>query len=313
MKKSIIHITIALFLIVIVDKISSIIFDTFYKKQLSGQSGGKINAYLKSETNHELLILGDSRALYQVIPDSLNPEAFNLSHAGMGLSFQSALLHVLISNHKKPKNILIHIDPDQFLIQKNTLGDRSVLQLRYYYKSDAFVKKYIDELGFEEKFKFLFSSYRHNGKLFSEIKNGVFPLRLNSSLNGYEPSLPEVQDSSNVMYMAQKEKEPKDPTFNMQYFHYVTDIVLQCRKNRIGIYFFTAPTFVYLNFQKKFSREISDYLKKNNTPYFNSNEFNESWKNNPSNWKDARHLNHNGAQLFSREIGNWYKQLQKSR
>ena len=95
----------------ITDRGLAFLFKKIYDYSLVGQTGGKINYYLRKVKTPDVLIMGDSRAYYLVNPDSFkNVSAFNISHAGMDQCFQNGLLSVLIHKKKVPHVVLLFCD-----------------------------------------------------------------------------------------------------------------------------------------------------------------------------------------------------------
>ncbi|MCB0489365.1 MAG: hypothetical protein R2820_08790 [Cyclobacteriaceae bacterium] len=301
MKKLFQYLIFCMFALLVTDRGLSFILDYLYVKTKTGQTGGKINYYLTSTKHVDFLIMGNSRSLYQIIPDSLAGNAYNLSHAGMGPSFQTGLLSVLIKQAKLPSIILLHIEPYDFI------GDhenRDIQNLRYYYGKDSIVTQLINKISTTEKFKFTFQLYRYNGKGFSLLKNFVQTSSSAIDSNGYEPLPPQPTDSINTLYSVQAHEPIPAASLNPEQAEILSDFIQMCRVKNIKLICFTSP--VYYESDSNFTVALDSlgaFLAKMNVPYLNYIKSPiESLENHPSLWRDANHLNHKGAQIESQRL-----------
>ncbi|MGE0587550.1 MAG: hypothetical protein AB7O48_03185 [Cyclobacteriaceae bacterium] len=301
MKRLLQYLIFCVFALLVYDRGLSLILDYLYLKTKTGQTGGKINYYLTSAKSFDFLIMGNSRSLYQVIPDSLAADAYNLSHAGMGPSFQTGLLSVLIKHTKMPKTILLHIEPYDFI------GDhenRDIQNLKYYYGKDSIVTQLINRISSTEKLKFAFQLYRYNGKGFSLLKNFI---QTGSSVvvnNGYEPLLPQLTDSANTLYSVQAYRPIPSTHLNPEQMEILSDFIRMCRDKNTMLICFTSPVYYESGSGLNVTLDSLDaFLTKMDVPYLNYIKSPiESLENHPSLWRDANHLNHKGAQIETQRL-----------
>ncbi|MEQ8362601.1 MAG: hypothetical protein RH948_06990 [Cyclobacteriaceae bacterium] len=284
-----------------IDRGFNYLLDQLYNETMTGQTGGKINHYLSLKNSPEILIMGNSRSLYQVIPESINPNSYNLSHAGMGLAFQSGLLSILSEKEKMPSIILLHLDPDDFTSDQRNSDIRN---LKYYYGRNAVITNSINNLSRAEKFKYLFKLYRHNGRLIPLLKNYIQTLNTTTFSNGYESLMPKPQDSINTIYSSMAQKKLPEKKFDKNQLKLLNDFILLCQQSDTKLICFTSP--VYFNPGNRYQitlYNIESFLASQEIPYINylTNPI-QPLQNRPSLWRDAFHLNDSGAKIESKSL-----------
>ncbi len=271
---------------------------------LAGQSGGKINYFLKKTNITNIIIMGNSRAYNQIIPDSLGNDCYNLAHAGMKQTFQTGLLSILESNKKIPNTILLHVEPSEFLIGKE---DKSIQKLKYYYGTDSIVTKYINEISFYERFKFIFSSYRFNGQFLNIVKSLVKPDSSDETVKhkGWRFISSTSRDSINVFYSIKTYQKQLLYPFDDKLLEHLFQFIKICKKRNTNLICFTSPQFITSKEEIEIANNFQKILEKYNIKYFNylDHPIPELIEK-PMFWKDAMHLNQKGASIESSDIRN---------
>jgi hypothetical protein len=284
--------------LIIADRIIGFVLHKIFEKTYTGQSGGKINYYLQ-KINCEILILGDSRAMNQIIPDSFSIPTFNLAHAGMDDVFQEALLDLVLAKHKKPKVILLHIDPMNFTAQDDILVKSQYL--KQFYGESPLLTSYIDSSGKYEKLKYFFSSYKYNNALFSLLNNRIRDAEKSNS--GYEPIPPTPQDIERTKITSRGDTLDYIAAANQKKIDRLDRMIKRCRNLNIRVICFTAPVWRETN-ELKIQRvydDINACCKQNQTHFFDYSH-SESKTNilmKEGYWYDSKHLNERGAKYFS--------------
>ena len=294
-------------LILLTDRFISTALSFVYTKTLTGQSGGKINYYLHQSAIPDLLIMGNSRAFYELDPDSFNISAFNIAHAGMDDCFQLGLLSILIQQHKAPSKILLHVEPVNFL-QKDTAPffSNDILQLKYYYGQNSDVTNLINDLGYFEKEKYWLHSYRFNGRVISELKNFYSTLHLPSDYfgNGFEKNPVLKTDSLKTITMAGVPFNGH-VYFNKSKTRYLVALIQLALSNHIEVQCFTSPYFYkknisYLQPEQQWIQTLMSKYQIRYIDYSTNHTIPEL--ENASYWTDADHLNEKGAAIFSKQV-----------
>ncbi len=291
--------------LLVFDNLTATVFDQLYKNVRTGQTGGKINQYLSLASTPDVLIMGNSRALYQIIPDSISPTAFNISHAGMGPGFQTGLLSILAQKNRLPKKILLHIEPSDFTTEQS---NTDIQNLKFYYHENSYVRDQINRISKYEKYKYWFSMYRYNGRLMPLIKNLVLN-REETNLGGYEWISPTPHDSINTIYSYEKAKAYKEAAFNQDQLLFLEAFLDLCAQHNIQVVAFTSPLFNHLNQFPIATHQLVQFLTQRNIPFIRLTDAEQVVLSDPFLWKDAFHLNHSGAQIQSRLISEKLKNL----
>lgn len=284
-------------LLIVCDRSLGFLFDFFYKHTKTGQTGGKINYYLSLPKTPEWVVMGNSRALYQIIPDSFARPTYNLCHAGMHQIFQTGLLTEMEKQGKMPPLILLHIEPDEFLGEQ---FNRDIQNLKYYHSKNEWITHELNVLSRYEQVKFLFASYRYNGRVISLMKNYIQTMRAPYASNGYMAIEPTFTDSTTTMYSLQQKLPVAAENMNEQQWDYLNEFIARCHKNGTQVFCFTSPIYSYHQKSNPGIQELESRLQKLQVPYINYLKKDIlALQLKASLWKDRYHLNHTGAQIES--------------
>jgi hypothetical protein len=306
MKRFFLFIALLIAVIIFTDRIAAVVLDQVYKNTFTGQTGGKINQYLNASEKFDFLIFGNSRALYQVIPDSIDGRGFNISHAGMGPTFQTGLVSILEQEKMIPQLIVLHLEPYEF---NEPEPDATVQNLRYYHGKNDHVTKSLNNLSRFESFKFSLDLYRHNGRIVSLIKNFYQTKTSHVPSNGYDLISPSIRDSTNTIYTFEKLDKSPTEKINPERLLQLEDFIKIVKRNNCHLIAFTSPVYKGLNHYPKTIGVIDSLLASKSIQFLNLNRKDPELTENPRLWKDAYHLNHAGARLFSRVLA---KEIRKN-
>lgn len=301
MRKAVVYFLIFVVSLFLLDRGITFCCDHLYSQIKTGQSGGKINYYLSLPQQPKLLIMGDSRSFRHTNPDSFPISCYNISHAGMDQSFQTCLLNVIISQKKSPSYILLQIEPFNYIKKKKSpyLFSDSPQQLKYYYDKDTLVKKYIDQISTFENCKYIFKSYRYNGRLVSLLKN-AYQTRTNKTYgNGFEPLEPKDRDSVNTIYSSSQKFDVSELEMNYLQVGYLTKFIEICRCNNIQLICYSSSVYEAFERDLYYSQKIGAYLSSLKVPYINYIKDQHPQLHNPWYWHDVYHMNEKGAKIES--------------
>ena len=221
------------------------LLDKIYVKVMTGQPGGKINYFFSLNKTPRLLIMGNSRAFYQIIPDSFRVSSYNISHAGTDDSFNSGLLSLLLEKNKKPEVVLLQIDPGFYsgTSEEDDVHSSSVEVLRYYYGKNQQITDYINQINFSRKYFYLLKLYRYNNSVINIFYN-YLKTRSGTDISktGYGFIQPSRDDSSNTLYSAAAARYPAHK-FAYKKMKYLKTIVSLCEKNNVKLILFSSPYY----------------------------------------------------------------------
>jgi hypothetical protein len=307
MKQFVYYILLVSAIVFTADILVSASLDHLYLKTRTGQTGGKINYYLHLPKPPQLLIMGNSRAFYQIIPDSFHIPAFNIGHAGTDDGFEAALLDLLEKEHKLPEIILLQVDPSFYrgATPQDDVNSTSVNVLQYYYGTNETITNYINQISPSQRFFFLFRSYRYNNRLINIINNYYKTAESKiDNQTGYEAIPYDKPDSINTINSLSKALFPPF-VFAPNKMKYLKEIISVCKSHGTRLVLFSSPNFddrmsAYL---RPLSQKIDSLTRANNITYINYLEIKLPLiTNNGGYWKDSEHLNHRGAQIQSHDL-----------
>jgi hypothetical protein len=276
------------------------VLDVAYQRVRTGQTGGKINDYLHKEPQPELLIMGDSRALYQILPDSFHRPTYNLSHAGMYQIFQTGLLSV-ITQSRKPQVILLQVAPFEYIGPIETTT--SAQNLKYYYGRNDTVTRYINSISRYERYKYVYDLYRYNGRVLPLVKNLVDTYRKSDYGNGYIELPPTPRDSLNTVFSAVADSNSRAARFHYPRLRYLQSFIQLCKQNNTKLICFTSPVYRRSTQAIHGTAVLDSFLRANNVPYVDyiGRPLPELQRRGVY-WKDARHLNLLGGSIQSQHL-----------
>ncbi|MEO8768526.1 MAG: hypothetical protein ABI402_00520 [Ferruginibacter sp.] len=304
MKKILIKLLIIIISVIVIDRSLTYIFDkVVFSKTMSGETGGTVNYLIKKKKDKDFLILGSSRAKYHLDPSLLtnyyNGNGYNAGISGTGgLIYNDLLLRLLTSKGIKPKAIMLQVDIYPYFTTDDEKTENEFLQLYPFIgQSDslrAFIYRNVD---YTEKFKLFFHTYRYNGKFLNVIYN--YAKRKSVKDNNGFVGLPAKFDTTGFRI---KDDLAKKHTFSQAKINALLGIVQTCKANNIKLSIVFSPSYQNSLYLPEGNTMITTLLRNNGVQdiydYSQLDSLPSSLQA-PSMWKDALHLNKEGAAIFS--------------
>lgn len=290
-------------ILVVADRVLARVCDYLYSRTLTGQTGGKLNHYLSLEPRPTLVVMGNSRAYYQVIPDSFGVPTYNLCHAGMSQVFQTGLLDVLAQQERLPKAVLLHLDPYDYTSATEAITD--IQNLKYYFRTNPTVARYTREISVYEPYKYWLDLYRYNGRIISLAKNYLQTRRTPADRlgNGYDRIAPTPLDSLNTIYSARKDPQEAKVRFHYDRLRHLDAFLEICRRRNVRVVAFTSPVFEPAASVSRACQTLDSVLNARQVPYIDYvNQPLPLLQRRLTYWKDNRHLNELGAKVQSHDL-----------
>lgn len=305
MKKILITLTTLLIILVTTDRVFTWFFTNyFFSKTQSGDSGGAVNYLMQKKKNVDFIILGSSRAKHHINPALLsnlyNGNGYNAGINGTGgIIYSNMLLQLLVSKGIKPKMILLQTDPyPYFIADKDEDVTNELLPLYPFINESSVLKEFINKnTAWTERFKLLFHSYRYNGTFFRVLFNYAKRNSITDN-NGFEGLLGKI-DTTGFKITGDLNKTY---SFSQLKLNTLTDVIQTCRANNIKLAVVFSPAYKNNIFLKQGYNVLIELLHKNNvTSIYNFSDIeNIPSLQTPDMWRNATHLNSNGAKEFSR-------------
>ncbi len=294
---------IAIFLVI--DLILGSIAQELFFSQETGKFARTTHAI--RETNAKVLIFGSSHAHRHYVPEvvekELNTTCYNVGAEGQQLLYHTALLKMILKR-TKPELIVLNID-ESFLYKSDVAYER-LSDLHPYYENNRDELKPILSLKSRlTDFKLFFKSYQVNSTIVHAIRYYLSP---QIDDKGYRPLYgvlkPETKENQEKEYI---EVIDKDFVAALQTF------IETAKNNKIKLVFVTSPTFSVVDHTTNESyQKIVQLANDQKIPifdYFN----NMTFRGKAELFHDFSHLNHKGAQLFTKSLTDSIIEIRKAR
>lgn len=255
----------------------------------------KVNYNLNRE-HSDILILGSSRCYYHYVPsiikshiDSISNKdysVFNLGINGFFLNYNCCLIESLLRKYT-PKLIILETSDERL---------ENIQEIHYLYPffdENEIIQKYTKQLGLKEYIKLHFNSYKFNNMIIPSIYGLMTP---KDKGDGYYPRYGSIcKDES--LYIIERLKIKENMTINPILKKNLTNVFKLCKDKGVTLVVFSSPQFGYYRANKN----LAQLCKEHDIPYFDmmaNDYFNTNYKL----FKDAVHLNDDGAKEFTTMI-----------
>ena len=293
---------------VLLDQGIGLLLDNIYKQNKIGEAGGKLNYYLDDIDSTDILILGSSRGLSHIIPDSFGNRCFNLSHHGMKVPFNAGVVQILNVKNKLPNFLILHIELPSFAFYiGNDIDKSETAFLRYYYHQIPKIREYIDEISPFEKIKYLSKLYRYNGTIPSMLSNYIRSQKSPPTDNGFEITYPSLKDSARIEKQVQLQlkrvRPSKELLISKQSLKYLDDIISICNQKEVNLVIVSSPKYQPKTPGEELAANfLEKYLEKEKILFldYGDNQIQELQK--LKYWRDFEHMHIKGAEVFTKNL-----------
>ena len=277
--------------------------------------------YVFTKVNSDVIITGSSRARRNynpnIIGDSLNMSCYNAGHDGQSLFYDLALLKVLNQRYH-PKLVVVDLLPEE--IYYNPIHyDRLSVLLPYYH--DFFeIRNTVNLRGLDkidtsatwykvlplnkEKVKLLSSIYPYNSTLYDIIMGHYKKEKY--ALSGFYP-LQETLTPDKAKDILRQYKElyskPSAKLIDPNKVNYLKALIEMCQRNNIKVVIALSPAIEYIDREEAYET-IGTIAAEHNIPFMDYTLHKELLN---LNYFADNHMNFNGANQFSSELGHELK------
>lgn len=302
MKKRIFHfckkIAFLALIILLLDICIGKVLQFFYLKMKTGQSA-RIT-YSVTKATEEIIIFGSSRANHNYVPsifeDSLQLSTYNCGIDGQEILFHYALLQSF-KNRKTPQVVILDLNFDDF--EKNTISYDRLYVLLPYYKMNDYIQPVVNLRSPFEKIKCESSLYRLNSFILPILVNNIVKRKEESS-KGYLPLFKELD--TNII----KPKDIAPPVLDTTKVRIFNNFIKECKKQNCKLFVFVSPIYKPKHLTSNTISIADSICKLENIPFTNYSNL-KPFNNNINYFQDYLHLNHNGAQIYTRLIASEIK------
>jgi hypothetical protein len=243
-----------------------------------------------------------------VIPDSLSPTAYNLSHNGMSVAFQAGLVAVLDQYDAMPTRVLLlHVDPEEALMDQAG-GD--IRFLRRYYGSVPYVTDRINGLHPLERCAFWSDVHRFNGMVPGLLRAWWGPAAPRTAQGrGYVQRPDQPTDATRTLHTAEKDSVNaatyaarwSEELFREGIGAPLDHIDSVCRSRGVSLILFTSPRYRTTAAREAFNARARAALGPHRRWVMPQGPEVEQLRDIRF-WRDNVHLRHDGARLFSASL-----------
>ncbi len=241
----------------------------------------------------QLLVLGSSRAQRHYVPSilrkSMGKVCLNGGRDGQGLPYSTGLLHLALKRYTPE---LVILDLGNADLVRDPSSTMRVSSLSPYYHRHPDLAPYLEVRGDHELLKLRCRCYAYNSKVVDLLRYRLLPFLTPDDDSGYIPvegrmtSLPPVASGPSLA-------QPVSP----ELVELLAVSLRECREKQIKFLGVFSPS--YVDDSKCTSRRVlEDLLKENGFAWLDFTN-NSDFAGRPELFSDPRHLNHEGAELFT--------------
>ncbi len=300
-------------LVFFLDYTTSKALNLLYCYNENGQSGGKVNHYVRLDPRPDISILGNSRAMHHLIPDSLSASAYSLTHNGLSFIFHAGLFDLVSSSAESGDTVVFHLEPDELYDRVSFYQD--IRFLKYHYNRSDVIREYTSDLSPYEGIKHWLSLYNFNSISLNVVKGAIDTYLNGPSSKGFTLLEANLSSVENVRVGAEDQtRYATDSTIsaNPQTLQLLDHLIKVANEQDIKLVFFTSPVYYRPTLRQIDGCEIlEEHLKRRGVFYLDfMTKIEIQELSNEKMWYDASHLNSNGARVFSSQFR---KELDKLR
>jgi hypothetical protein len=299
LKKILFNITIVGVVVFILDFTIGKTLRHFYFKETSGVHYR--TTYSIEKTIAETLVFGSSRANHHYVPeifeDSLQQTFYNTGRDGNGIFFQAALIQSVLKRYT-PKTLILDYWGD---FNKGQFEYDKIASLLPYNRTHKEIRKTVGLKSPFEKIKLASEIYPFNSQI------------LTIALGNLETSKNRMQDNKGYVPLYNEWKAELDSIgdysineVDSNKVNALKDFIAFSKKSGAKIFVVCSPVFQKFNMRQEIAI-CEQICAAENIPFLNFSR-DTFFLNNKSFFQDDVHLNHKGAQMFSKMVVTKVKQ-----
>lgn len=298
-KELLIKLVIFFILLIILDRGIGYFLEKIYFSQDHGYYYR--TTYVFEKATPDILILGASKASHHyvsnMIIDSLQESCLNAGEDGYFILYQEATLRCMLKRKYFPKLLLLDLNDDEF--EKNTYKteDRLSILLPYYHRHPE-IRDIVELKSPYEKYKVMSCLYTFNTVLLPAL-SGTLDLNnrklVEQKSAGYVP----LNEKWSGTF---KKIESHGQTLDSIRIKAFEEIIKLTRENNINLVVVVSPAYKIYNRGYNPTTEVLQKISQKNKIQFWNYINDTTYLNNKQYFKDVRHMNDDGAIIFTANI-----------
>jgi len=291
-KGFIIKVVIFVLLFCIIDAVSGILLNHFFFQQKRKLTYGL------EQCNEDVLLFGSSRTQHhlnsKIIADSIGLSVYNLGSGGQNIFYHYVILKSALARYV-PKVVVLQIETIDIYKTPATWNEEKLSAFFPYYYRDENVQEVVNLRSNYERYKMLSNLYCYNSEI---VSIGVLKIINNNTEmayrnGGYIP-ISEEPHYKGTFSTVENEFGQEVDTLKLEY---INKFISLCKDNNVECILVITPWFADFSDNYQFVNEVSKLSLTYNIPflnYINDKEFMRA-----DYFKDKKHLNSKGANVFS--------------
>lgn len=297
MKKFLVKLCIFLFSIIIIDICFGFIIG-YINDNVNCDDAGRDN-YICNKLEADILVFGSSRAQHHyntvMISDSLGVPSFNCGEAGYGIFLSYGRFKMILDRYT-PKVIIYDITPAFDYLDYND-NPKHLYRLKNFYNRNG-VDSIFWDIDPKEKYKMISSMYKYNSSYLRSVFSFFVNMPNKIELNGYEPMTGSIDKMKiNKGYIDYDSKAGYK--YDLLKIKYLRKFIDLAKTKKIKILLVSSP--VWYGQDSKVLEPIKEICNIDNVKlvdYSNDNKY----VHRDQYFKDGKHLNAKGADVFTKDI-----------
>lgn len=294
MKRLFIKLLVFALLFIAIDQAIGAGFSTLIAKARGGDTGK--NNEIADRTTASVILFGSSRCDHhydpRIIADSLGMTCYNAGRDGNGILLMYPYYRMLSSRYQ-PRLVIYDLSGFDVAEDDHT---KYLEWLRQFY-GRAFVDSMVWDINPDERYKMLCRSYRFNGKGLQLIGDAIHPMQ--QDILGYKPLYGTIPyEPTPIPAEGQK---PIDP-FKEKY---LIRLIQDCKRNGTRLIFTFSPSYGQ-TWHSPYHDALRRLFRRYHVPFlYHQND--KRFVMNRRYFKDSSHLNHVGAEAYTRMVASEIK------
>ncbi|MDB5280406.1 MAG: Esterase, hydrolase-type domain [Ferruginibacter sp.] len=299
LKELFVKLGIFLILLIILDKGIGYFIEKIYFSQDHGYYYR--TTYVFEKATPDIIILGASKASHhyvsKMITDSLKHSCFNAGEDGYFILYQEASLRCMLKRKYIPKLLLLDLNDDEF--EKNTYKTEDRLSILFpYYQRHPEIRDIVELKSPFEKYKLMSTLYSFNTVLLPALSGSIDLNNRKESEKKYAGYVPLTEKWNGTIKTIESHGQLLD-SVRIKAFE---EIIKLTRENNINLVVIVSPAYkVYKGGYNPTTETLQRISEKNQIPFWNYIN-DTTYLNNRNYFKDVRHMNDDGAQIFTANV-----------
>lgn len=266
--------------------------NTVLKSTAKGDWGRR--NYVINQTQQDILIFGSSKALHhydpKIIADTLHMSCYNCGEDGTGILSQKPRIDIILERYT-PKIIIYDVIANFDLLEYD---NTTFLKILRPFSSESPVLETMTKIDSNEKYKSASNFYKYNSSFVEILHQNFSSSTTNASQFKYSPL------SGLMEYDVPEQFYEDGYKYDKLKIDYLSQLADVCRSNNVKLIIIASPW--YKMRISSILAPVEDICKKKGLIFLN-HLFDNEYRTNKSLFIDAAHLNKQGAEKWSAQIG----------